>query len=118
MKKLAAILCLSALTTGAFAQGLVNFFNSSTTLSSATVNGTSAATSGAPGSYYYGLLIGSGNNANAFTFTGNYATNLSVRVGSPVALTWRPRAGPQASKPTTQWQSGPLLWAMISRRVG
>ena len=81
MKKLAAILCLSALTTGAFAQGLVNFFNSATTLSSATINGTSsaAANSRAPGgAWYYGLLIGSGNNANAFTFTGNYATNLAV----------------------------------------
>jgi hypothetical protein len=80
MKKLAAILCLSALTTGAFAQGLVNFINTSTTLSSATVNGTSAATSGNPGSYYYGLLLAAAGTTDpkAFTFSGMYATNLSA----------------------------------------
>jgi hypothetical protein len=80
MKKLAAILCLSALTTGAFAQGLVNFFNSSSTLSSATVNGVSAATSGAVGSYYYGLLTAASGTTDpkAFTFSGAYATNLAV----------------------------------------
>jgi len=81
MKKLAAILCLSALTSGAFAQGLVNFFNSSTTLSSATdANGVSAATSGAVGSYYYGLLTAAAGTTDpkAFTFSGAYATNLAV----------------------------------------
>jgi len=78
MKKLAAILCLSALTTGAFAQGLVNFFNSGTTLSSATVNGVSAATQGAVGSYYYGLLI-SATSTGPFSFSGAYATNLAAQ---------------------------------------
>jgi len=77
MKKLAAILCLSALTTGAFAQGLVTFLNTSTTLSSATVNGVSANTSGAAGSYYYGLLISATANG-PFTFSGLYATNLAA----------------------------------------
>jgi len=77
MKKLAAILCLSALTTGAFAQGLVNFFNSSTTLSSTSASGTAVATSGAAGSYYYGLLT-SDTPTGAFTFSGAYATNLAV----------------------------------------
>jgi hypothetical protein len=80
MRKLAAILCLSALTTGAFAQGLVNFINTATTLSSATVNGTSAATTGNPGSYYYGLLIAAPGTTDllAFRFAGLYATNLAA----------------------------------------
>jgi len=77
MKKLAAILCLSALTTGAFAQGLVTFLNTPTTLSSVTINGSTAATSGAAGSYYYGLLISSAATG-PFTFSGLYATNLAA----------------------------------------
>jgi hypothetical protein len=80
MKKLAAILCLSALTTGAFAQGLVTFLNNNSTLSSATVNGVSAATSGAAGSWYYGLLIAAPGTTDAtkFSFSGVYATNLAT----------------------------------------
>jgi len=88
MKKLAAILGLSALATGAFAQGTVVFFPAPSTLSSATINGVQAATSGAAGSYYYGLLT-SATPTGAFTFTGNYATNLAVAgyFGSPAAIT-------------------------------
>ena len=79
MKKLAAILCLSALTTGAFAQGLVNFLNNNSTLTSATINGNTAAAGGAVGSWYYGLLIGASTTSTAnFTFTGVYATNLAT----------------------------------------
>jgi len=78
MKKLAAILCLSALTTGAFAQGLVNFANNNSTKVTATVGGQASDISGV-GNYYFGLLI-SAPGANAFTFTGNYATN-SVAAG-------------------------------------
>jgi len=80
MKKLAAVLCLSALTTGAFAQGLVNFINTATTQSSATVNGVQGATSGAPGAYYYALLIANAGTTDpkAFTFSGLYATNLAA----------------------------------------
>jgi len=79
MKKLAAILCLSALTTGAFAQGLVTFANSATTLISATVNGTSANISGAAGAYYFGLLIAPAGTVDPtkFTFSGNYGTNFN-----------------------------------------
>jgi len=52
MKKLAAILCLSALSTGAFAQGLINFFNSGTSLvSSGATAQTATAISGAPGAF-------------------------------------------------------------------
>ncbi|HLH55006.1 MAG TPA: PEP-CTERM sorting domain-containing protein [Verrucomicrobiae bacterium] len=78
MRKLAAILCLSALTTGAFAQGLVNFLNNNSTLTSATINNQTATASGPVGSWYYGLLIGSGSNPDAFTFAGVYATNLAT----------------------------------------
>jgi len=107
MKKLAAILCLSALTTGAFAQGLVNFFNSSSTLSSATVGGVSAATSGAVGSYYYGLLTSTSPNG-PFTFSGAYATNLAAAGrftgGANVAVTgWA--AGATMSYEVAIWSS-------------
>jgi len=107
MKKLAAILCLSALTTGAFAQGLVNFFNSSSTLSSTTVNGVSSATSGAAGSYYYGLLTAP-TATGPFTFSGAYATNLAAAGrftgGANVAVTgWA--AGATASYEVAMWSS-------------
>jgi hypothetical protein len=115
MKKLAAILCLSALTTGAFAQGLVNFFNTASTLSSATVNGVSAATSGAAGSYYYGLLL-SATPTGPFTFSGAYATNLAVAGrftgGANVAVTgWA--AGATMSYEVAIWSAslGPTFQA-------
>jgi len=78
MKKLAAILCLSALTTGAFAQGLVNFFNNTTTLASFGPNGAGSATTGAAGSYYFGLLTSATGAAGSFTFANVYATNQAV----------------------------------------
>lgn len=75
MKKLAAILCLSALTTGAFAQGIVNFANLASTPVTATINGTTANIAGnATATYYFGLLLA--NSASGpFTFSGVYATN-------------------------------------------
>jgi len=77
MKKLAVILCLGALTTGAFAQGLVNFFNNPTTLISAgQVGNAQVLAAGNPGAYYFGLLtapVGS----STFTFAGAYGTNQS-----------------------------------------
>lgn len=68
MKKLAAILCLSALATGAYAQGLVNFFNNPNTLISA--GGT--ATAGVANGYYFALLTAPVNSVDplAFTFSG------------------------------------------------
>jgi hypothetical protein len=80
MKKLAAILCLSAVTTGAFAQGLVTFANSGSTLTTATINNQTAATAGAVGSWYYGLLVAPAGTVDpkAFTFANVYATNLST----------------------------------------
>jgi len=81
MKKLAAILCLSALTTGAFAQGLVNFVNNPQSLISANIGGNVASISGAAGSYYFGLLTSSNGAAGSFTFTGVYGTNSGVAAG-------------------------------------
>jgi hypothetical protein len=98
MKKLAVLLCLSGLTTGAFAQGLVNFFNTSSTLSSATVGGSTGATSGAAGSWYYGLLIAAPGTTDpkAFTFAGAYATNVAFAGrftgGTPGVTGWAPGA--------------------------
>jgi len=83
MKKLAAMLCLGAMATGAFAQGIVNFANSATTLVSQTVNGQTSTISGAAGSYYFGLLVAAPGTTDptAFTFTGVYATNSGVAAG-------------------------------------
>jgi hypothetical protein len=80
MKKLAAMLCLSAMATGAFAQGLVNFANNPQTLVSATIGGNTATISGAAGSYYFALLI-SGTATGPFTFTGLQGTNSGVAAG-------------------------------------
>jgi len=81
MKKLAGILCLSAMATGAFAQGTVTFNNSSTTLVSATVNNQTAAINGAAGSYYFGLLTSASGAPGSFTFSGVYATNFPTANG-------------------------------------
>jgi len=71
MKKLAVILCLSALATGAFAQGLVNFLNSGSTLISV---GGAAIPVGQPGAYYFALLSAPRDSTDAHIFT-------SVNVG-------------------------------------
>jgi len=81
MKKLAAILCLSALTTGAFAQGLVNFVNGPQSLISANIGGNVASISGAAGSYYFGLVTSTNGAPGTFTFTGVYGTNSGVAAG-------------------------------------
>ena len=60
MRKLAAIICLSALTIGAFAQGTVTFANGPTTLISynPTFRDAAVAIPASPvGSYYFALLI-------------------------------------------------------------
>jgi hypothetical protein len=74
MKKLAAILCLSALTTGAFAQGLVNFYNDpNTKISSGPTGSGVSLAAGAPGSYYFALLTAA-TASGPFTQVA-YATN-------------------------------------------
>lgn len=78
MKKLAVAICLSALTTGAFAQGLVNFANNASTLiSSGSTGNTAVLAAGNPGAFYFGLLIAPAGTTDPtkFTFTGNYGTN-------------------------------------------
>jgi len=92
---------------GAFAQGTVQFFPTPSTLSSATINGSTAATSGAAGSYYYGLLTAA-TPAGPFSFTGTYATNLVQAgfFGSPAARTvtgWA--AGATMSYEVAMWSS-------------
>jgi len=78
MKKLAAILCLSAVTSGAFAQGTVAFANGPTTLISYSPSGSAQTLPASPvGSYYFGLLIGSAA-AGPFTFSGVIATNTAA----------------------------------------
>jgi hypothetical protein len=80
MKKLAAILCLTALTTGAFGQGLVKFANSSTSLVS--FNGAVMPASATPG-YYFALLsapLGT-TDPTLFAFAGVYATNSTSAAG-------------------------------------
>lgn len=87
MKKLAAILCLSALTTGAFAQGIINFQNSGQTLISTQVGNNAASVMGNSASgqtYYFGLLTSAGAGGT-FTFTGLYATNTAAITGGRLA---------------------------------
>jgi hypothetical protein len=80
MKKLAAMLCLSVMATGAFAQGLVNFANNPQTLVSANINGNLANISGPSGSYYFALLTATAPTG-PFTFTGLLGTNLVNATG-------------------------------------
>lgn len=83
MKKLAAILCLTVLASGAFAQGLVKFLNNGSTLiSTGPAAGPFAATAPGPG-YYYALLTAPLGTTDpfAFTFAGIYATNTTTTTG-------------------------------------
>jgi hypothetical protein len=77
MKKIAAILCLSALTTGAFAQGIVNFSNlaaSPVNVKDPTTGQTAAMAGSGTATFYFGLLLGNAASG-PFTFSGVYATN-------------------------------------------
>ncbi len=98
MKKLAAILCLSAVATAVFAQGTVNFLNSPTTLVSTngvgalgpgTLGNTSPSTSGY---YYYFALFTAPSTVTSlgglgdlstptWTFTTLYGTNTVATAG-------------------------------------
>jgi hypothetical protein len=87
MKKLAAILCLTVLTTGAFAQGVVKFANSAATLVSAGPVGGAVAISANDGTlahtWYFGLLsapVGT-TDQTLFTFAGVYGTNTAAASG-------------------------------------
>jgi len=106
MKKLAAFLCLGALTTGAFAQGLVTFANGPTTQISVTPTaGTPAAYAASPiGSYYFGLLTAA-TAAGPFTFASAYSTN-TAGAG---------RMGPASNtQAITGWQPGATLFYEVA----
>ncbi|HEV2392996.1 MAG TPA: PEP-CTERM sorting domain-containing protein [Verrucomicrobiae bacterium] len=88
MKKLAALLSLSALATGAFAQGTIGFINSSTTLittNATAAGGTAGNTATVAGGFYYGVFTAPSTVTSltpadllgtTWTFTGSYATNI------------------------------------------
>ncbi|HLH54265.1 MAG TPA: hypothetical protein VKY92_11685 [Verrucomicrobiae bacterium] len=76
MKRLLAVFFFSGFLTGASAQGLVNFLNTSSTLSSAPIAGRNVATGGPVNSWFYGLLIGGSIAPTTFFFSGVYATNI------------------------------------------
>lgn len=96
MKKLALTLCLTAIASATFAQGLVKFANTSTTLVSA--NGTTIP-SGIAGSYYFGLFTAATGTTDpfAFTFTGTYASN---------TVAGRLQGGPNLGIGVTGWLAG------------
>jgi len=79
MKTYLVILSLSLAATTTFAQGLVNFANTPSTLVSAPNYslGLVLPMSGPPGSYYFGLFLGE-TWPGTPTFTGIYATNTGV----------------------------------------
>jgi hypothetical protein len=100
---LTAMLGIGALTTSAFAQGLITFANDPTTLISIiyVTNGPPGPAvpipANNPGAFYFGLLTNS-SPVGPFTFTGVYATNTAAagRVGpdsySPTVPGWTPGA--------------------------
>jgi len=74
MRRLFTVLSVFLATAPTFAQGLVNFFNTPTTLVSVNYE---VIITGVPQSYYFGLLT-SPVGANTFTFSGIYGTNTGV----------------------------------------
>jgi len=112
MKKLALTLCLSAIAVGAFAQGTVNFVNTSTTLARTNGAGMGLGTGNtAPGAggYYFAVFTANSSITSAtaldllsssWTFTGLYGSNTAATAGgrlsggSGVAATqgWAPGA--------------------------
>jgi hypothetical protein len=95
MKKLTAILCLSALATGVFAQGTITVANGTYSLfhTNATGSaGTAGNTSAGLGGFYYAVFTAASTTTtidtslqnlltSAWTFTGIYATNTAVASG-------------------------------------
>ena len=79
MRTLLSIAFTSFLTLSACGQGLINFFNNSTTLVSTGPN-SQTLMSGPIGSYYFGVLTSQFpfQDRTSFTFVGLYATNQSV----------------------------------------
>lgn len=111
MKKLTAILCASALATGAFAQGTISVLNGTYSLARTNSTGLSGGTAGNAagtlGGFYYAVFTAASTTTSidanlqnllsgAWTFTGVYATNIAaagrLSGGSGVATTqgWTP----------------------------
>src|SRR5580700_5680534 len=81
MKKYLFALSLSLAAATTFAQGLVNFYNTTTTLVSAGAGPAGAATAinRPPGAYYFALLISTSSSARGpWVSTGLYATNVAT----------------------------------------
>jgi hypothetical protein len=78
MKRKLMTLSLSLGATTILAQGIVDFYNTSTTLVSSGPAGQETVISGPPGAYYFGLLIAppGSSQLSQFTFSGLYATNI------------------------------------------
>jgi hypothetical protein len=74
MKKQIASLCIILVVSAGFAQGLVNFYNTPTTLVSYQAPGTPLI-QGPPGAYYFGLLIYPNGFGGDLIFSGVYGTN-------------------------------------------
>jgi hypothetical protein len=87
MKRTFFLVLFLTLCSSAFAQGLVHFQNTPATLVSFNYGGDIRPISGAPGPYYFALLIApmGGSNVTDFVFCGLYATNISAegRFGGP-----------------------------------
>src|SRR5438445_2301022 len=95
MKKLTAILCLSALATGAFAQGTITVANGSYAFANTNqtgLGGTQGHTSPALGGFYYAVFTAASTTTSvdanlqnllsgSWTFTGFYATNAGIATG-------------------------------------
>lgn len=79
MKRLVAVFCLGAWLTCAFAQGLIDFVNTPTTLVSQGPAGPIGLGGNLPDSFYFALLT-SPVGARSFTFAGIYGTN-TIGVG-------------------------------------
>jgi hypothetical protein len=93
---LAAMLSMDASTTGAFAQGLIFFWNGPVTLISyGALGNTTPLPANEPGAFFFALLT-SDTEAGPFTFTGMYGTNsaLAGRIASyvNVVIGWPPGA--------------------------
>jgi hypothetical protein len=109
MKKIVVGVVLSLVLMEGRSQGLVNFFNIGSTLVSAGPSG-GPSVGPSPGAYYFALLTAPAGSSSPlqFTFTGLYATNISVAGrffgGTGVAVPgWQP--GTSRSFMVAGWSS-------------
>jgi len=111
MKRLALTLCLSAFAVGAFAQGTVNFVNTSTTnfrTNSTGIGGSAGNSSTLPLGFYFGVFTAPSTVTSAtgldllsatWTFTGLYGTNTIATAGGRMS-------GGNGAATSTGWQPG------------